>query len=185
MKLRVPARSGRASGSATVGRRASTERLTYEDFVRKARFPRRSGLAVLHDVASSRVQLGHDARLSCQVQMVSPSVAIPTLSDGLSGVRLCHPNASESRRSLGRMPPKMNAKLKEVFEVASELPENDRAELAGMLLDTLDGKPDPDVEAAWAEEVERRVRQVDSGEVKMIPWEEVRAELFARTCDDC
>ncbi|HJQ27493.1 MAG TPA: addiction module protein [Blastocatellia bacterium] len=78
----------------------------------------------------------------------------------------------------------MNAKLKEVFEAASELPENDRAELAGMLLDTLDGEPDPDVEAAWAEEVERRVRQVDSGEVKMIPWEEVRAELFARTSDD-
>jgi putative addiction module component (TIGR02574 family) len=39
---------------------------------------------------------------------------------------------------------------------------------------------DDDVEAAWAEEIERRVRQVDSGEVKTIPWEEVRAKVYAR-----
>jgi hypothetical protein len=31
---------------------------------------------------------------------------------------------------------------------------------------------DEDVEAAWDDEVERRVRQIDSGEVKTIPWEE-------------
>jgi putative addiction module component (TIGR02574 family) len=72
----------------------------------------------------------------------------------------------------------MNAKLPEVFEAASALPDYDRAELAGLLLETLDGEPDPDVEAAWAEEVERRVRQVDAGEVKLIPWSQVRAELF-------
>ena len=35
-------------------------------------------------------------------------------------------------------------------------------------------------EAAWAEEVERRVRQIDSGEIKTIPWEQVRANLYAR-----
>jgi putative addiction module component (TIGR02574 family) len=39
---------------------------------------------------------------------------------------------------------------------------------------------DEDVEAAWAEEIERRVRQIDSGEVKTIPWEEVRAKISAR-----
>jgi len=39
---------------------------------------------------------------------------------------------------------------------------------------------DEEVEAAWDEEVERRVRQIDSGEVKTIPWEEVRAKVFAR-----
>jgi hypothetical protein len=37
--------------------------------------------------------------------------------------------------------------------------------------------PDPDVEAAWAEEVERRIRQVDAREVELIPWEQVRADL--------
>jgi putative addiction module component (TIGR02574 family) len=37
-----------------------------------------------------------------------------------------------------------------------------------------------EVESAWAEEIERRVRQIDSGEVKTIPWEEVRAKAYAR-----
>lgn len=78
----------------------------------------------------------------------------------------------------------MNAKLRELFEAASELPDHQRAELAGMLLETLHGDPDPDVEVAWAEEVERRVRQVDAGEVKLIPWEQVRAELFGRMADE-
>ncbi len=70
--------------------------------------------------------------------------------------------------------------LQEIYREASELPDRDRAELAGMLLESLEGEPDPEVEAAWAEEVERRIRQIDSGEVKLIPWEQVRAELFSR-----
>ena len=74
----------------------------------------------------------------------------------------------------------MNPKLKELFREAAELSDNDRAQLAGMLLESLEDEPDADVEAAWAEEVERRIRQVDAGEVTMIPWEQVRAELFSR-----
>jgi len=42
---------------------------------------------------------------------------------------------------------------------------------------------DEEVETAWAEEVERRIRQIDGGEVKTIPWEEVRAKLYARIND--
>ena len=71
----------------------------------------------------------------------------------------------------------MTRDVTELFREASELPEADRAELAGRLLETLHGEPDAEVEAAWAEEIERRVRQLDSGEVKTIPWEEVRARL--------
>lgn len=74
----------------------------------------------------------------------------------------------------------MTREVAELFEVAAQLPEADRAELAGRLLETLHGEPDPDVETAWAEEVERRVRQIESGEVKTIPWAEVRAKLHAR-----
>jgi len=51
------------------------------------------------------------------------------------------------------------------------------------MLESLEGQPDEDVEAAWAEEIERRVRQLDSGEVKTIPWEQVRANLYARLND--
>ena len=39
---------------------------------------------------------------------------------------------------------------------------------------------DEEIEAAWDEEIERRVRQIDRGEVKTIRWEEVRAKIFAR-----
>jgi putative addiction module component (TIGR02574 family) len=67
-----------------------------------------------------------------------------------------------------------------LFAEARELSETDRTELAGRLLETVDGEPDADVQAAWAEEIERRIRQLDSGEVKTIPWEEVRARLYAR-----
>jgi putative addiction module component (TIGR02574 family) len=78
----------------------------------------------------------------------------------------------------------MGRKLQELFREAAELPERDRAELAGLLIESLEAEPDRDVEAAWAEEVERRIRQVDAGEVEMIPWEQVRAELFSRTYDE-
>jgi putative addiction module component (TIGR02574 family) len=74
----------------------------------------------------------------------------------------------------------MTRVVAELFEEASLLSENERAELAGLLLQSIDVEPDADVEAAWAEEIERRVRQVDSGEVRTIPWNEVRAKLHAR-----
>ena len=34
--------------------------------------------------------------------------------------------------------------------------------------------------AEWAEEAERRWREIESGAVETIPWEEVRAKLFRR-----
>ena len=77
----------------------------------------------------------------------------------------------------------MTRHVKELLEEAVALPEADRAELAGRLLETLEGDPDPDVEVAWATEIERRVREIDSGKVQTIPWEQVRAELYARLAE--
>ncbi len=74
----------------------------------------------------------------------------------------------------------MDRSLKEVFREAAQLPERDRATLAGLLIGTLDPAPEPDVEAAWSEEIKRRVADIEAGTVKLIPWEEVRAELFSR-----
>jgi putative addiction module component (TIGR02574 family) len=74
----------------------------------------------------------------------------------------------------------MARRLDELYRQAVELPENDRAELAGLLLESLEAEPDPDIEVAWAEEIERRVRDIESGAAKTIPWEQVRAELHAR-----
>ena len=68
----------------------------------------------------------------------------------------------------------------EIFREAADLPEQDRATLAGLLIDSLEGLPDPDVEAVWAAEINRRVAEVDAGTVKTVPWEEVRQRLFDR-----
>ena len=43
----------------------------------------------------------------------------------------------------------------------------------------LDGAPD--VELAWSEEIKRRLAEIDAGTVELIPWEEVRAELFGQS----
>lgn len=74
----------------------------------------------------------------------------------------------------------MSRNVEELFREAAGLPEAERAELAGKLLESIEGEPEEGVEAAWAEEVERRVRQIETGEVKTIPWDEVRAKLHAR-----
>ena len=75
----------------------------------------------------------------------------------------------------------MERNLKEVFQEAVQLPERDRATLAALLIETLDPVSEPDVEAAWSEEIKRRLAEVDAGKVELISWEDVRAELFAQT----
>lgn len=67
-----------------------------------------------------------------------------------------------------------------VFRDASELSERDRAALAGLLIESLEAEPEPDVEAAWLAEIERRVAELDAGTVKTIPWEDVRRRLLDR-----
>jgi putative addiction module component (TIGR02574 family) len=67
-----------------------------------------------------------------------------------------------------------------LFRDASELSEHDRATLAGLLIESLEAESEPDVEAAWLAEIERRVADVESGAVETIPWEEVRRRLLDR-----
>ena len=72
----------------------------------------------------------------------------------------------------------MARNLNELFHEAADLPEQDRATLVGLLIETLDPGSEPDVEAAWSQEVARRIAELDAGTVETIPWEAVRAELF-------
>ena len=71
----------------------------------------------------------------------------------------------------------MTRAVEELYEKASHLPEEDRAELAGMLLESIEEPPDDGVEDAWAAEIERRMTEYRAGRVKTIPWAEVRAYL--------
>ena len=77
----------------------------------------------------------------------------------------------------------MTRNLEELFREAAQLPERDRATLAGLLIESLEPAPEPDAEAAWSKEIEQRVAELDAGTVETIPWEEVRAELFGRQND--
>jgi putative addiction module component (TIGR02574 family) len=62
----------------------------------------------------------------------------------------------------------------ELLQQALVLPENERAEIAGILLSSLDATVDQDVDAAWQQEVARRLDELQSGKVQTIPWEEVQ-----------
>jgi putative addiction module component (TIGR02574 family) len=75
----------------------------------------------------------------------------------------------------------MERNLKEVFQEAAQLPERDRATLAGLLIETLDPVSEPDVEVAWSEEIKRRLAEIDAGTVELIPWDEVRPEFFGQS----
>jgi putative addiction module component (TIGR02574 family) len=70
--------------------------------------------------------------------------------------------------------------VKSLLEEALRLPAEARAALAGELLESLDDDDvDEDVEAAWAKEIERRLKEVDEGKVKTVAWEDVHKELLA------
>jgi len=68
----------------------------------------------------------------------------------------------------------MTQEAQELLQKALALPDNERAELAGTLISSLDATVDPDVEAAWQQEVARRLHEVQSGKVGTISWEEVQ-----------
>ena len=53
------------------------------------------------------------------------------------------------------------------FDEASELDEHDRATLAGLLLESIEHEPDPDVEEAWKREIARRIA---GAILALFPW---------------
>ena len=74
----------------------------------------------------------------------------------------------------------MKASVNSIFEQSQSLSPVDRAALIVRLLDQLEGPADENVEAAWVEEVDRRLDAYDRGEVKSIPAHEVRDRLRSR-----
>ena len=67
--------------------------------------------------------------------------------------------------------------LKELYAETRRLPREDAAELMDLLLVDTFTEPDPQVEAAWGREIDRRIAELDSGAVKGIPAEEVMARV--------
>ena len=58
------------------------------------------------------------------------------------------------------------------------LPATSRAALAEKLIASLDETEDPDADALWRQEIERREREIDEGKVKCIPADEALRRAF-------
>ena len=63
---------------------------------------------------------------------------------------------------------------KTLQEAALSLPPDERAALAEKLLLSLDEPSDDELERSWLSEAARRARELDRGDVRAIPAEEVR-----------
>ena len=62
---------------------------------------------------------------------------------------------------------------------ALRLSAEERAALAGELIQSLDTEVDADAEAAWSAEIRARLERVDAGTAKTIPWSEARRRIHA------
>ena len=74
----------------------------------------------------------------------------------------------------------MKRDTSELLEKALKLPVEARAALAGSLIESLDEAIDEDAEAAWAEEIGRRIGDLDSGKAKTVPWSKARRMILGR-----
>jgi putative addiction module component (TIGR02574 family) len=68
---------------------------------------------------------------------------------------------------------------RQLLTEALRLSDEERAALAGELIQSLEKEVDSDAEAAWAAEIRARLEQVDAGTAKTIPWSEARRRIHA------
>ena len=68
---------------------------------------------------------------------------------------------------------------KALLAEALRLSPEERAALAGELIQSLDTEVDVDAEAAWATEIRSRVAQLDAGTAKTVSWSEARRRIHA------
>lgn len=74
----------------------------------------------------------------------------------------------------------MKLRAESVLQEALMLPEEERAEIAGALLESLDRVEECGIEAAWRQEVAARVASLETGDVEMTPWAEIRDRFLVR-----
>ncbi len=60
---------------------------------------------------------------------------------------------------------------------ALRLDAKSRADMASELLASLDGPADPDAEAAWALEIERRVAAIEAGTATLESWDQAKHRI--------
>ena len=73
----------------------------------------------------------------------------------------------------------MTAQTMEIMDVVDSLPIDMKLELVDRLLESITPSR-KEIDDAWNDEVERRIDEVESGKVKLIPLEEVRERMRKR-----
>jgi len=72
----------------------------------------------------------------------------------------------------------MNTTTKQLYADALRLPDSERAELAGWLIESLDPEVDDELDEAWNTEIQHRIEELDRGEVTAVPWSEARRMIL-------
>ena len=67
--------------------------------------------------------------------------------------------------------------LEKVVDEALLLPADARVGLVDKIIESLNLPTRPDIDKLWAKEADRRIKQIDQGEVALIPGEEVFSKI--------
>ncbi|MGB7547095.1 MAG: addiction module protein [Terracidiphilus sp.] len=82
--------------------------------------------------------------------------------------------------SISRYNLSMNRSAQEILEDARQLPPGEVNWLIENLLQEREGGSEAEIEAAWDGEIKRRLDEIDSGAVKLVPLEDVLARMDAK-----
>jgi putative addiction module component (TIGR02574 family) len=74
----------------------------------------------------------------------------------------------------------MTQQALDLLQKALSLSEEERADLACSLMESLDSAIDEGAENAWNEEISRRVDELNSGKATTVPWDEVQRRISSR-----
>jgi putative addiction module component (TIGR02574 family) len=74
----------------------------------------------------------------------------------------------------------MTERATELMQKALSLSEEERADLACSLIDSLDATVEEGAESAWEQEIARRIADLDSGRAKTVSWGEVRGRISSK-----
>jgi putative addiction module component (TIGR02574 family) len=77
----------------------------------------------------------------------------------------------------------MTQQTQHLLNEALQLPESERGDLAAKLLDSLDAAGEEDVEASWSAEIQKRLGELDAGQVQPISWPEARRMILEDSDD--
>lgn len=71
----------------------------------------------------------------------------------------------------------MTTAAQKIAQEALQLSEEDRHYVIEVLSNSFSRRVDPEIEKAWEEEIERRVKDIDEGKVELLPMEDVLQDM--------